>query len=153
MAVAYFMVHFPKSFWPVVNMGEGAILFCFIFLYLAAAGPGAWSIDGARTEERADQVTFARVLKRGWSHSRVSRMSARISAARTISAKRVVERREAEAHQVGRAEIADHAARDQRLHDRIAFGVGEDDVAAALRRVARARRGGLRRRSAPRPRR
>jgi putative oxidoreductase len=49
MAAAYFIGHFPKGFWPVENMGEGAILFCFIFLYLAAAGPGAWSIDGART--------------------------------------------------------------------------------------------------------
>ncbi|HVU29381.1 MAG TPA: DoxX family protein [Sphingomicrobium sp.] len=49
MAVAYWMSHFPKSPWPIANMGEGAILFCFVFLYLAAAGPGAWSVDGART--------------------------------------------------------------------------------------------------------
>src|SRR5215213_2697651 len=49
MAVAYFIGHFPKGFWPAVNMGEAAILYCFIFLYLAAAGPGAWSVDGART--------------------------------------------------------------------------------------------------------
>ena len=48
MAIAYFMFHAPASFWPIVNMGEGAILYCFIFLYLAAAGPGAWSVDGAR---------------------------------------------------------------------------------------------------------
>lgn len=48
MAIAYWMQHFPKSPWPAANMGEGAIMFCFIFLYLAAAGPGAWSIDGAR---------------------------------------------------------------------------------------------------------
>jgi putative oxidoreductase len=48
MAVAYFMGHFPKSFWPGINMGDAAILFCFVFLYIAAAGPGAWSIDGAR---------------------------------------------------------------------------------------------------------
>jgi putative oxidoreductase len=48
MAVAYFIGHFPKSFWPGVNMGDAAILFCFVFLYLAAAGPGAWSIDRAR---------------------------------------------------------------------------------------------------------
>jgi putative oxidoreductase len=52
MAVGYFMGHFPKGFWPVVNMGEAAILFCFIFLYLAAAGPGAWSVDGARFRGR-----------------------------------------------------------------------------------------------------
>jgi putative oxidoreductase len=48
MAVAYWMVHAKMGFYPAVNMGEGAILFCFVFLYLAAAGPGAWSIDGAR---------------------------------------------------------------------------------------------------------
>ena len=53
MAVAYFMVHAPRGFYPAVNMGEGAILFCFVFLYIAAAGPGAWSIDGARTRGRA----------------------------------------------------------------------------------------------------
>ena len=49
LAAAYFIGHFPQGFWPVVNKGEPAILFCFVFLYLAAAGPGAWSIDGART--------------------------------------------------------------------------------------------------------
>ena len=51
-AVGYFMVHAPKSFWPAVNMGEAAILFCFVFLYIAAAGPGAWSIDAARRAAR-----------------------------------------------------------------------------------------------------
>ena len=49
MAVAYWMVHAKMGLYPAVNMGEGAILFCFVFLYLAAAGPGAWSIDNART--------------------------------------------------------------------------------------------------------
>jgi putative oxidoreductase len=49
MAVAYWMVHAKIGFYPAVNMGEAAILFCFVFLYLAAAGPGTWSIDGART--------------------------------------------------------------------------------------------------------
>jgi putative oxidoreductase len=48
MAVAYWMQHFPKSPWPIANMGEGAILFCFIFLYICAAGPGAWSVDHMR---------------------------------------------------------------------------------------------------------
>jgi putative oxidoreductase len=48
MAVAYFMAHAPKSFWPAVNMGEAAILYCFIFLYLAFAGPGSWSVDALR---------------------------------------------------------------------------------------------------------
>jgi putative oxidoreductase len=48
MAVGYWMQHFPSGFWPLANKGEAAILFCFVFLYIAAAGPGAWSIDGAR---------------------------------------------------------------------------------------------------------
>jgi len=48
MAVAYWMVQAKMGLYPAVNMGEGAILFCFVFLYLAAAGPGAWSVDGAR---------------------------------------------------------------------------------------------------------
>ena len=50
MAIAYFMQHFPKSPWPAANGGEAAILYCFIFLYLACAGGGAWSIDRARTK-------------------------------------------------------------------------------------------------------
>jgi len=45
MAAAYFMAHAPSSFFPLVNHGEGAILYCFIFLYLAFAGGGAWSLD------------------------------------------------------------------------------------------------------------
>ena len=45
MAVAYFMAHFPMSFFPAINFGEPAVLFCFVFLYLAAAGPGPWAID------------------------------------------------------------------------------------------------------------
>ena len=44
MAVAYWMFHAPKSVYPVLNGGDGAILFCFIFLYLAAAGGGAWQL-------------------------------------------------------------------------------------------------------------
>jgi putative oxidoreductase len=44
-AVAYFYVHFPKSFFPMLNGGEAAILFCFSLLYLAAAGGGPWSVD------------------------------------------------------------------------------------------------------------
>jgi putative oxidoreductase len=45
MAVAYFVAHAPRGFFPVLNMGENAILFCFIFLYIAAAGPGPWAIN------------------------------------------------------------------------------------------------------------
>jgi putative oxidoreductase len=48
MAVAYFMMHWPKSFFPALNGGDAAILFCFVFLYMAAAGGGACSIDGLR---------------------------------------------------------------------------------------------------------
>jgi len=48
MAVAYFMAHFPKTFWPVGNGGEAAILFCFIFLFFAAAGAGPYSVDDSR---------------------------------------------------------------------------------------------------------
>ena len=48
MAVAYFMVHFPKGFFPMVNKGEIAVLYCFVFLYLFFAGPGPWSIDALR---------------------------------------------------------------------------------------------------------
>ena len=52
MAVAYFQFHAPQSFFPTVNNGVAAILFCFIFLYLWAAGGGAWSIDAAIARRR-----------------------------------------------------------------------------------------------------
>jgi putative oxidoreductase len=45
MAVAYFQVHAPASFWPIVNKGELAVLYCFVFLYIAAKGSGGWSVD------------------------------------------------------------------------------------------------------------
>ena len=45
MAVAYFQFHFPQGFWPNLNGGIPAILYCFLWLYLSAAGPGAWSVD------------------------------------------------------------------------------------------------------------
>lgn len=45
MAFAYFMVHFPANAFPLLNGGGLAVLFCFTFLYLAAAGPGPWSLD------------------------------------------------------------------------------------------------------------
>jgi putative oxidoreductase len=45
MAFAYFIGHFPKAFWPVLNGGDAAVLYCFVFLYLAAAGAGPWSVD------------------------------------------------------------------------------------------------------------
>jgi len=46
MAVAYWMAHAPQSPYPAVNMGDAAVLFCFVFLYLVFAGPGALSLDG-----------------------------------------------------------------------------------------------------------
>ncbi|HYS45219.1 MAG TPA: DoxX family protein [Rhizomicrobium sp.] len=45
MAIAYFVAHFPRSFFATQNGGDAAILFCFIFLYLAAAGPGAFAVN------------------------------------------------------------------------------------------------------------
>lgn len=45
MAIAYWMVHAPMNTFPVNNGGDGAILFCFVFLYLVFAGPGAWSVN------------------------------------------------------------------------------------------------------------
>jgi putative oxidoreductase len=48
MAVAYFMAHAPKSFFPLLNGGDAAILYCFIFLLFFVAGPGRWSIDRNR---------------------------------------------------------------------------------------------------------
>jgi putative oxidoreductase len=52
MAVAYFTAHAPRGFFPLVNMGEPAILYCFIFLYWAAAGGGPWSLDSALAARR-----------------------------------------------------------------------------------------------------
>ena len=50
MAVAYWMAHAPQNFFPVNNGGDAAILYCFVFLYLAAAGAGPWSVDAARRD-------------------------------------------------------------------------------------------------------
>ena len=48
MAAAYFIGHFPRGFWPGLNGGDPAVLFCFVFLYLAAAGSGPWSVDALK---------------------------------------------------------------------------------------------------------
>jgi putative oxidoreductase len=48
MAVAYFQFHFPKSFWPSISGGANAALYCFVWLYFSAAGPGPWSLDALR---------------------------------------------------------------------------------------------------------
>ena len=50
MAAAYFMAHHPRGFWPILNEGEPAALFCFIFLYIASKGAGVWSIDRVRSK-------------------------------------------------------------------------------------------------------
>lgn len=47
-AVGYFLVHATQGFFPVLNKGELAALYCFVFLYIAAAGPGPWSLDAMR---------------------------------------------------------------------------------------------------------
>lgn len=48
MAVAYFQFHFPQGFWPTVNGGIPAALYCFVWLYFSAAGAGVWSVDARR---------------------------------------------------------------------------------------------------------
>jgi putative oxidoreductase len=53
MAVAYFMVHAPAGFWPLRNKGELAVLYCFVFLYLAAAGGGPLSLDRLMRDGRS----------------------------------------------------------------------------------------------------
>ncbi len=50
MAVAYWMAHAPRGFFPILNAGELAALYCFVFLYLAAAGGGEWSLDRVREQ-------------------------------------------------------------------------------------------------------
>jgi putative oxidoreductase len=51
MAVAYFMVHLPNGFLPMINKGEIAVLYCFVFLYFSVAGGGPWSLDQLRRRE------------------------------------------------------------------------------------------------------
>lgn len=47
MAAAYFIAHAPKGFWPILNKGELAVIYCFVFLYIASRGSGPWSVDAA----------------------------------------------------------------------------------------------------------
>ncbi|HVL38370.1 MAG TPA: DoxX family protein [Fimbriimonadaceae bacterium] len=53
MAVAYFQFHAPNGFWPVVNQGELAAIYSFLFLYMTAAGAGAWSVDSILKTRKA----------------------------------------------------------------------------------------------------
>jgi putative oxidoreductase len=57
MAFAYFIAHAPQGnlLSPLLNQGEGAVLYCFVFLFFAAAGPGAWSLDASRAVARVDR--------------------------------------------------------------------------------------------------
>jgi putative oxidoreductase len=48
MAVAYFQFHFPQGFWPTMNGGMAAVLYCFVWLFFSAAGAGPWSLDAKR---------------------------------------------------------------------------------------------------------
>ena len=57
MAAAYFMGHATQGFWPVLNQGEAAIMFCFAFFHLIFAGPGAWSLDGLRNRRNGAAAT------------------------------------------------------------------------------------------------
>lgn len=56
MAVAYFMAHAPQGWNPLMNEGEKAVLYCFLFLYIAAHGAGIWSVDAARNKGRRHQT-------------------------------------------------------------------------------------------------
>ena len=50
MAVAYFYAHFPQGLWPVLNGGVDAVIYCFLWLYISAAGAGPWSLDARRAD-------------------------------------------------------------------------------------------------------
>lgn len=52
MAVAYFQFHFPQGFWPTMNGGVAAVLYCFVWLYFSAAGAGPWSLDAKRESKQ-----------------------------------------------------------------------------------------------------
>ena len=56
MAVAYFIAHAPRGFFPLLNAGELAIIYCFVFLYLAVAGGGEWSVDHLRAASKAPRA-------------------------------------------------------------------------------------------------
>src|SRR5204863_128634 len=55
MAFAYFIGHAPHGFWPLLNQGAPAVFYCFLFLYLSAAGAGPWSLDAKRGKSRLDE--------------------------------------------------------------------------------------------------
>ena len=57
LAVAYYLTHFPRAFWPIMNGGELAVLFCFIFLFFASRDSGAWSLDHLIWGNKAGQAS------------------------------------------------------------------------------------------------
>jgi putative oxidoreductase len=59
MAVAYFYAHFPRNFFPLINGGDAAILYCFVFLYRVFAGPGPWSLDALLVRGRSQKPSMA----------------------------------------------------------------------------------------------
>ena len=60
MAFAYFIGHAPRNFFPALNGGDAAILYCFVFLYMAAAGGGPWSLDHARDRRTVEREVALR---------------------------------------------------------------------------------------------
>jgi len=60
MAVAYFMVHAPQGFWPILNKGELALVYCFVFLFIASVGAGTISVDSALHRTRPTAASGAR---------------------------------------------------------------------------------------------
>ena len=56
MAIAYFQFHAPQGFWPTMNGGVTATVYCFVWLYFSAASPGAWSIDEWRAKRQQENV-------------------------------------------------------------------------------------------------
>ena len=56
MAFAYFLGHAGHGFWPVLNQGALAVIYCFLFLYISAAGPGPWSLDAVLARRRAAAI-------------------------------------------------------------------------------------------------
>jgi putative oxidoreductase len=57
MAAAYFLAHFPKGFIPLLNGGNEAVIYCFVFLYFVFAGPGPWSLDAVRETPLSHEMT------------------------------------------------------------------------------------------------
>jgi putative oxidoreductase len=59
MAVAYFQSHFPRDFWPILNRGERAVFYCFLFLYISSRGTVAWGIDGILRKRKGAEANVS----------------------------------------------------------------------------------------------